>query len=225
MARPMIGTFCYKDLDPIALFEMINERGNKLESLLATANYESIFGAIQCERLDSIKYWIRMGHVNVHHPVHNNPLDYAISKNYPEGVRCILENGGRSQSLCNILHIAVGTHGDDITILNLLFQYNYRTFSINPLISVCECNYTNKLRFLLENFELSVNECKLYPPLYYAIKNNNIEATLLLLDHGADLNIIVEDHISIIDYTRWKQRTMYKVIIEHRYAITKPACR
>ncbi len=189
----------------------------------------TIFTAIKQNRIPDIKYWIQQGTVNDFHPWCGTPLQYAVLKNNVEAVRLILQAGGKSRGLHPILRLAIVTTDDCIDILKLLVQYGNRDFELcDPLVIVCSHNYTNKLKFLLSNFNLEQYIKKSgMNGLYYAIRNNNGDNVELLLSYGMDPNSSVwvgsATCLPLVEYAQKFYPAMYKIILESILPITKSA--
>jgi len=198
------------------------------------AQYESIFEAIVNDDDVGVQYWIDRGVVNRPDWIGSSPLDCAVGKNNVDIVKMILAAGGRSTSMVSVLWLAVDADGDDLTILQLLFDQGYRKFTPQdePIADASLCDKNNKLRFLLEHFKLDVDHCTIIKGrngLYHAVHNNNADNVHLLLKHGADPELIVEYNVldnkelPIIEYAHQFRPQMYNIIRNFGDTLTKRA--
>jgi hypothetical protein len=143
------------------------------------------------------------------------PLTYAIEANNSEFVKIILESGGRAW---NAFITAVRSTNDDIQILKLLYQYGYRNFN----------KYDGPLHFLLNNFPVNIDEifggAEGRTVLYEAIHINNFNAVLVLLQFGANPNIIGDyynsqermiNRESLLNYAKREHPEMYNAIMDY----------
>ncbi len=177
---------------------------------------ESIFKAIETSSIEGLSYWIDHGHVNDKNLALESPLDFAVTQNNSEFVRIILDAGGQSYCYPNILMRAVQT--DDIQILELLVQYGYK-FDLNNDVIIHTSD--KKLRFILENFDLDIDFSQNINKsgLFYAVENSQVDKVLLLLEYGANPNLIVkpsplhDERMSILDYARRDRPEMASIII------------
>jgi ankyrin repeat protein len=187
------------------------------------AHYTSIFKAIKYNNLESLYYFIHSGEINIIHPKHYTPLEYAVRLNKPQIVSIVLEAGARSYG---ILNIAVNTHDDDIIILKLLYDYGYRfTTEDRPLCVASMYGYFDKLKFLLEHFELSIDQTTKYlegrTPLYYGVVYHYENIIYWVLEQGADPHIVVtydvikQLSLPIIEYALIYHPRMHDIIANY----------
>lgn len=188
---------------------------------------ESIFEAIETNNIRDVDYWIEKGHVNDHHGLYDAPLDHAVRYHNSVVIEHILRAGGRSTSILNPLMVALGDHmHDDTTVLELLFEHGYVTFDKDedPIFNVALHGHINRLRWLLEHFELDVNHCDSIlkrTGLFYAVRYHYGDVVHMLMEHGADpykvMNIYVlyDTEGTILDYARDQDPKMYDIIVSY----------
>lgn len=192
------------------------------------AHCRNIYEAIRINDINCLYDWIARGAVNSANYDYGTPLIYAIQENKPEFVKIILESGGRGMGDIALIS-AIKTHDDDIQILKLLHEYGYHKFNKydNPVHDAVYYNRNNKLRFLLNNFSVNVEDyggSHRHTNLYWAIRKNNIDSVLLLLTFGANPNIIGDYYDSqrkmpvtepLLNYAKREHPEMYQVIMDY----------
>ncbi|KAJ8009239.1 hypothetical protein DPEC_G00086830 [Dallia pectoralis] len=191
--------------DNVEICQMLLEAGADLD---ATSIYgiNSFFMAAQNGGVNVVSFLMRRG-VFIDCQASNGatPLYEASKNGHKEVVELLLLNkaDANKTAKCGLLPLHVAVQKGHFDIVSMLIpatnKYRVKLCGISPLHLAAEYNRDWILELLTEagydvNVQLSEDRTKMFADrrstaLYFAVANNNIEATKILLDAGANPNL------------------------------------
>ncbi|XP_053331658.1 ankyrin repeat and SOCS box protein 2 isoform X2 [Spea bombifrons] len=190
----------------LEIIEILEKNGAKIEAKNCYG-ITPLFVAAQSGQLEALRYLIKCGAEIDTQANDNATALFEASKNgHEEIVECLLAQGAdaNKQNKDGLLpiHVAAKKRDND-EIVSMLIPVTSRVrvkrSGISPLHIAAERNNDDVLEELVNagydvNFTLSHDRARLYEDkrstaLYFAVMNNNIHATQLLLEAGANPNI------------------------------------
>ncbi|WP_342224629.1 ankyrin repeat domain-containing protein [Spiroplasma endosymbiont of Asaphidion curtum] len=203
------------------VINILDNNGNGINTPL-------VFAIIK-KNIDVVKELLKYANINVNAMIENvlSPLHYAAENGYLAIVKLLLANGAdvnaKAKNGATPLHYAAAKgyteivkllleHGSDInantsnrrTALHVAAE-NGHTDVVKLLISKTKEQFNNVDNVEFKNF-INAKDSNGLTPLYFCNKlDNNVETVKLLLDNGADVNIIIDnDNNTILHLTIWE---------------------
>ena len=203
------------------------EYGSRLD-ILDSEGYSILYYPIKFNYLEIIdilleydKKTVGISLVNIKDARGSVPIFYAIKYKNRYALQELLSHGAdanyKNNDNMNSLHLAVLKK--DVTIVKMIVKYikniNSRTNSGSTALHyACNFQLTNSVIILLENgANQDINELEYdFYPIFYAVVQNNVDITKLLVDAGANPNhqdylgntilhyAIINRHAEILDY-------------------------
>ncbi|XP_054825844.1 ankyrin repeat and SOCS box protein 2 [Eublepharis macularius] len=187
------------------IIDLLVKGGAKIESANCYG-ITSLFVAAESGHLEALRYLAKCGaEINTQASDKASALYEACKNGHEKIVEFLLSQGADANKTNKdgLLPIHMGSKKGYFEIVKMLLPVTSRTrikrSGISPLHMAAECNRDDVLEELVEagfdvNATLSFERARLYEDrrttvLYFAVANNNVYATELLLEAGANPNI------------------------------------
>jgi ankyrin repeat protein len=171
--------------------------------------YTPLFYAIHKSKSEIIELLLN-AKANINHitPIKHTPLSFAVCQNNQEIIQLLIDRKADLNNKENnqyTFYDAVRHNNLSIVnmLLNIKVDVNYNEKIQPSLITACIYSNIEITKKLLENINnpiIDIKDTKGQTPLHHAIRNNKIEHVKLLIEHKADINILRNDKISLLDY-------------------------